>query len=49
MSLMTIFEMQMRYQKEEDPFDLNIEKWVRIRQFVDIASTLSDFQESTSS
>jgi len=45
MSLMTIFEMQIRYQKEEDPFDLTIEKWIRVQQFLDIASTLSDFQE----
>ena len=42
--LMTFFEMQKRYQKKEDPFDLTIEKWVRIRSFVDTASTLSDYQ-----
>lgn len=42
--LMTFFEMQKRYQKKEDPFDLTIEKMVRIRSFVDTASTLSDHQ-----
>ena len=42
--LMTFFEMQKRYQKKEDPFDLTIEKWVRIRSFADTASTLSDYQ-----
>lgn len=42
--LMTFFEMQERYQKKEDPFDLTIEKWVRIRSFVDTASTVSDYQ-----
>jgi len=42
---MTILEMQMSYRKEEDPFDLTLEKWIRIRQFVGIASTLSYFQE----
>lgn len=43
--LMTFFEMQKRYKKKEDPFDLIIEKWIRILQFLDIASTISDFQE----
>jgi len=42
--LMTFSEMQKRYQKKEDPFDLTIEKWIRIRSFVDTASTLSDSQ-----
>jgi hypothetical protein len=42
--LMTFFQMQERYQEKEDPFDLTIEKWVRIRSFVDTASTLSDYQ-----
>jgi len=31
----------MRYQKKDDSFDLAIEKWNRIRQFVENASTLS--------
>ena len=43
--LMTVFEMQNRYQEEEDPFDLTVEKWIRIRQFLNTASSLSDFQE----
>jgi len=43
--LMTISEVQDRYKKEEDPFDLTIEKWVRIRDFLDTASTLSNFEE----
>lgn len=43
--LMTISEMQRRYQRKEDPFDLAIEKWNRIREFVENASTLSEFKE----
>jgi len=43
--LMTISEMRDRYQKKEDPFDLTIEKWIRIRCFVDTASTIRDFEE----
>jgi len=42
--LMTFSEMQKRYQEREDPFDVTIEKWVRIRSFVDTASTLNDYQ-----
>jgi hypothetical protein len=41
--LMTISEMRDRYKKKEDPFDLTIEKWIRIRRFLDTASTVSDF------
>ena len=41
--LMTISEMRDRYRKKEDPFDLTIEKWIRIRRFLDTASTVSDF------
>jgi hypothetical protein len=37
--------MQERIQKRHDPFDLTIEKWVRIRKFLETALTLSDFQE----
>jgi len=43
--LMTILEMQERYQKKENSFDLTLEKWIRIRQFLDTASTLGDFKE----
>jgi len=42
--LMTFSEMQKRYQEREYPFDLTIEKWIRIRSFVDTASTLNDYQ-----
>ena len=43
--LMTFSEMQKRYQEREDPFDLTIEKWIRIHSFVATASSLSDFQQ----
>jgi len=43
--LMTFSEMQKRYQEREDPFDVTIEKWVRIQMFINTASTLSDFQQ----
>jgi hypothetical protein len=43
--LMSVSEMRDRWQNREDPFDLTIEKWNRIRQFVDSASTVSDFNE----
>jgi hypothetical protein len=43
--LMTIFEMQKRYRDNEDPFGLTIEKWIRIRRFLDTASTVSEFKE----
>ena len=43
--LMTFSEIQKRYQEREDPFDVTIEKWVRIRIFIKTASTLSDFQQ----
>lgn len=43
--LMTVFEMQDRYQRKEDSFDLSVEKWIRIRQFLDTDLTLSDFKE----
>lgn len=43
--LMTISEMRERYQKKEDSFDLTLEKWVRIRQFLDTSLTLIDFKK----
>jgi len=43
--LITIQEMRDRFQKRDDPFDLTIEKWVRIRKFLETAMNLSDFQE----
>jgi len=43
--LMTISEMVERYKNKEDSFDVTIEKWIRIKSFLDTASTLSDFKE----
>jgi len=43
--LMTFSEMQKRYQEREDPFDLTIEKWIRIQMFINTTSSLSDFQQ----
>jgi len=43
--LMSFSEIQRRYENREDPFDLTIEKWIRIRQFVDTAQSLRDFQQ----
>ena len=42
---MTFSEMQKRYQEREDPFDVAIEKWVRIQMFINTASSLNDFQQ----
>jgi hypothetical protein len=43
--LMSFSEIQRRYENKEDPFDLTMEKWIRIRQFADTAQTLRDFQQ----
>lgn len=43
--LMTLEEMQERFQKKDDPFDLTIEKWGRIRKFLDTTLTLDDFRK----
>jgi hypothetical protein len=43
--LMRFSEIQRRYENKEDPFDLTMEKWIRIRQFADTAQTLGDFQQ----
>jgi hypothetical protein len=43
--LMTLEEMQERFQETDDPFDLTIEKWARIRRFLDSTLTLDDFRE----
>jgi hypothetical protein len=43
--LMTISEMRDRHEKKEDAFDLTIEKWIRIRRFLDTASTVADFNK----
>ena len=42
--LMPFFEMEERYQKKEDPFDLTIEKLMGIRGLFNSASTRSDFK-----
>ena len=42
--LMTASEMQERYQGKEDPFDLSLEKWTRIKRALDRSATLRDFQ-----
>lgn len=42
--LLTDSEMRDRYNRNEDPFDLTIEKWVRIRNFLTSATTVDDFQ-----
>ena len=42
--LMTTSEMQERYQGKEDPFDLTLEKWTRIRRALNRSRTLKDFQ-----
>jgi hypothetical protein len=41
--LMTASEMQERSQGKEDPFDLTLEKWARIRQHLEGSLSLSDF------
>lgn len=43
--LMTGQEMRERYEKREDSFDLTVEKWSRLRDFIETASTLRDFEE----
>ena len=41
--LLFIEEMKERFEKKEDPFDLTIEKWTRIRKFSETATTKEDF------
>lgn len=43
--LMTASEMQERYRGKEDPFDLTLEKWTRIRRALTRSVTLRDFKE----
>lgn len=43
--LINIQEMRERFQKREDPFDLIVEKWGRLRKFLETAVALTDFQE----
>jgi hypothetical protein len=42
---MSFSEIQRRYENKEDPFELTMEKWIRIRQFADTAQTLGYFQQ----
>jgi hypothetical protein len=42
--VMRLFEIRDRYQSKRNPFDLTIEKWICIRQFVDTTFTLSDYK-----
>ena len=44
-ALMTWEEMKDRYQKGEDSFELTIEKWTRIKSFLNEAIGLSDFKK----
>jgi hypothetical protein len=43
--LMTASEMQERYRGKEDPFDLSLEKWARIRRALNRSVTLGDFKD----
>jgi len=42
--LISFEEMRDRTLKGEDPFDLTIEKWMRIKRYVEEVTELSDFQ-----
>ncbi len=42
-ALMTKEEIIERYRKGEDPFDLVVEKWVRIEDFLGLAFSREDF------
>ena len=44
-SLVTYREIVARYEKGENAFDLTLEKWVRIRESLGKAFTLSHFKE----
>jgi hypothetical protein len=44
-SLATFQEIVTRYEKGENPFDLTLEKWVRIREFLKSASTMTHYRE----
>jgi hypothetical protein len=44
-SLVTYREIVARYEKGENAFDLTLEKWVRIRESLGKAFTLSRFKE----
>jgi hypothetical protein len=42
-ALMTFAEIQERYNNKEDPFDLTLEKWIRIRRYLENPLTRHDF------
>jgi hypothetical protein len=44
-NLLTFQEMATRYEKGENAFDLTVEKWMRIREFIQTAFTTSQFDE----
>lgn len=44
-SLLTFQEMATRYEEGENAFDLTLEKWVRIREFIKTAFATSHFDE----
>lgn len=44
-NLLTFQEMVTRYEGGENAFDLSLEKWVRIREFIKTAFTTSHFDE----
>ena len=44
-SLLTFQEMVTRYEKGENAFDLTMEKWMRIREFIKTAFSTSQFDE----
>jgi len=44
MTLMFVPEMKERSERGEDPFDLTIEKWTRIREFSEGVKSEEDFE-----
>ncbi len=44
-NLLTFREIMTRYQRGENAFDLTLEKWVRIRESIKSALTISHFRE----
>jgi hypothetical protein len=43
--LLSLAEMERRHQKGEDPFELAIEKWIRIRDFLSEKSNPARYRE----
>jgi hypothetical protein len=44
-NLASFQELVVRYERGENAFDLTLEKWVRIREFLKSASTMPQFRE----